>query len=94
MAQPIMLPESLYARVVAQAAQQGKTPDEFIRTATEAYLQEMHAETLVYEDVPGYDPALDPLAPFTGKYQALVIDLSARHDEYLAEAASDPHADE
>ena len=94
MALPIMLPEDLYARVAEQAAQQGKTPDELVRAVTEAYLQAAPSEMLVYDDVPGYDPALDPLAPFTGKYLATVTDLSLHHDEYLAQEASDPHAGE
>jgi len=92
MAQPIMFPEDLYARIAAQAAKQGKSPEEWVQMLAEDYLQ-TQPEPLTYENVPGYDPALDPLAPFAGKYLARVTDLSARHDAYIAEEASDTHAD-
>jgi hypothetical protein len=93
MARPIVLPDNLYQRIHDLAASQGQTPDQLMAFLAEAYVLE-HPAPLDYGDIPGYDPAQDPLAPFVGKGIALVPDLTLRHDFYLAEEASDPHDNE
>ena len=97
MAHNIDIPDELYQHAMALAKQRGQTAEEVIIHAAESVLQAEEAQPTVATttiDVPGYDPALDPLAPFAGKYTASVPDLTVRHDAYLAEAYEDTHADE
>ncbi len=87
------IPDDLFARVAALAAQRGQSPADVIAAATEASIA-AHMPSAVAEDVPGYDPALDPLARFAGTYTATDPDVTLRHDAYLAEDSAQAHAGE
>jgi hypothetical protein len=60
----IIIPADLYARLAAYAAKQGQTPDEVIIELATEIVESESAD----EEVPGYDPADDPLAPFIGAF--------------------------
>jgi hypothetical protein len=74
MAHVIHIPDELYQHATTLAKQRGQTAEEVIIHAAKSALQVEEAQPIAANatiDVPGYDPALDPLAPFAGKYTAL-----------------------
>ncbi len=91
MAHPVSIPDDLYAQVAELAAQRGETPEEVIQAATEAWVQAQHTASKK-EVVPGYDPSMDPLAPFAGAFELISPDSLDRHDLYIGQEAMDPHA--
>ncbi len=89
----VPIPDDLYARIAAYAARQGQSPEEFVvATAIEA-IDEGALVAPAEVVVEGYDPADDPLANFSGKFELLSADSIERHDYYLAGEAIDPHAE-
>jgi hypothetical protein len=72
MSQTIILPDDLYARLASVATQQGKTADDIVNTLVEQYVEEVQPPTNPPDDdenIEGYDPAADPLAPFIGAFK-------------------------
>jgi len=67
----ISLPEDLYARLAAIAAQRGQSAEALLREAATQIVEEASdiiPATTTEVFVEGYDPAADPLAPFIGMF--------------------------
>jgi plasmid stability protein len=83
----ISLPEDLYARLAAIAAQRGQSAEALLREAATQIVEEANTAPLVPSEdedvsVEGYDPATDPLAPFAGIYASDEPGWIERHNEY------------
>lgn len=94
----ITLPEDIYARLAAIAAQRSQSAEGLLReAATQIVATASDTSPSARSDddmyVEGYDPATDPLAPFIGMYASDDPGWIERHDEYFAGVRRE-HGDE
>ncbi len=93
----VTLPEDLYTRLVAIAAQRGQSAEGLLReAATQIVSETQDTPSSTYVDdvyVEGYDPYTDPLAPFVGIFASDDPGWIERHDAYFA-GVEKKHGDE
>lgn len=78
------LPEEVVARLRAYAGEQRQSPEEAISGLVSRDLVEAPTNLTVASEPP---VGVNPLAEFFGRYTADEVDITRRHDHYLADEA-------
>lgn len=91
MSHTITIPDELYRAIEEFAARQGETAEAAIIAWAESLYKRGDPALAVEDSGFVYDPADDPLAAFLGKGEMTHPDAIRRHDEAVADEASDAH---
>jgi hypothetical protein len=81
------VPDEIYRKIVAYAAQHGQNPDALLMAWVKKGVEQLNqAEPTTSRHEALYDPAHDPLAPFIGAFDSGEDDPGwiERHDSYFA----------